>query len=299
MKKSYLRITIATLALIGIVSSCFTSKAAGIGETIPEHMAPGTIIEYNGDVVTKSVEKVTKALRKSGVGTSVFSKDIMYDFPIPENASEMERTQIELENQMAKELYNNYISGNVIREERPKASKGMRVVYDEITGDISNIYYRDANDPSGYSLHNINSVTSIKPGASIKAAPQTITWTWGTHNNILYYQADTDGFLGVGRATYYTGTYGNRSNRLKDRDCATQINHDYSKMGDKDITVRNLEKGTSYFFYQADVGSLPDAIIDIWGLGNLRMLAGSGTVTSVDNIRYYHKRFSDQKVPRN
>ncbi len=36
----------------------------------------------------------------------------------------------------------------------------------------------------------------------------------------------------------------------------------------------------------ADVGKLPDAIIDIWGKNNLEELAGETGVTSVLNVNY-------------
>ena len=49
---------------------------------------------------------------------------------------------------------------------------------------------------------------------------------------------------------------------------------------------------THLTYYQADVGRLPDAVIDIWGLNNLEELAGKEGVRSVPNVRYYHKLFS-------
>jgi hypothetical protein len=103
--------------------------------------------------------------------------------------------------------------------------------------------------------------------------------------------------LGEGRATYFTGTYGNRNNILRDGDCATVIDLDYSKVGDKDVYIRNLNTDRVFIFHQADVGGLPDAVIDIWGLNNLRRLAGNSSVYSVYKVRYYHKRFSDQTRP--
>lgn len=103
--------------------------------------------------------------------------------------------------------------------------------------------------------------------------------------------------MGVGRATYFTGSIGNRDNPLKNGDCATQINLDYSKVGDKDVNIRNLNTNRVFTFYQADVGGLPDACIDIWGLSNLRNFAENQTVTSVYQVRYYHKHFSDQNRP--
>jgi len=114
---------------------------------------------------------------------------------------------------------------------------------------------------------------------------------------VINYQSSDDSFLGLGRATYFTGTYGNRSNTLKNYDCATQQNLDYSKVGDKDLSIRNLNNNKVFTFYQADVGGLPDAAIDIWGLSNLYTLAGETGVTSVYQVQYYHKRFIDELKP--
>lgn len=169
----------------------------------------------------------------------------------------------------------------------------MKVVYDEYTGKINNIYYADENEPSGYSIHEPESESDIQTAASL-----IYPHSWGTnYTNTITYQPNSDSFLGTGRATYYTGSTGNRNNKLKKYDCATQKTYDYSKVGDQPITIRNLSTDKSYTYYQADVGTLPDAVIDIWGLDNIHELSGSNTATSATNIRYYHKRFSDQSKP--
>ena len=51
--------------------------------------------------------------------------------------------------------------------------------------------------------------------------------------------------------------------------------YDYSKVGDKNVQIRNLDTDEVFTYYQADVGALPDAIIDIWGEDNIRELAGT------------------------
>lgn len=83
-------------------------------------------------------------------------------------------------------------------------------------------------------------------------------------------------------------------------DCATKMAYDYSKVGDKNVQIRNLDTDEVFTYYQADVGALPDAIIDIWGEDNIRELAGTpdGAPTdNANNVRYYHERFSDQTAP--
>ena len=94
--------------------------------------------------------------------------------------------------------------------------------------------------------------------------------------------------------------YGNRNNRFQPYDCATKMAYDYSKVGDKNVQIRNLDTDEVFTYYQADVGALPDAIIDIWGEDNIRELAGTpdGAPTdNANNVRYYHERFSDQTAP--
>lgn len=85
-------------------------------------------------------------------------------------------------------------------------------------------------------------------------------------------------------------------------ECITRakIHNRYSKVGDKNVQIRNLDTDEVFTYYQADVGALPDAIIDIWGEDNIRELAGTpdGAPTdNANNVRYYHERFSDQTAP--
>lgn len=83
-------------------------------------------------------------------------------------------------------------------------------------------------------------------------------------------------------------------------DCATKMAYDYSTVGDQPVQIRNLDTDEVFAYRQADVGSLPDAIIDIWGEDNIRELAGTaqGELTSnADNVRYFHYLFSDQTPP--
>ena len=59
--------------------------------------------------------------------------------------------------------------------------------------------------------------------------------------------------------------------------------YDYSKVGDKNVQIRNLDTDEVFTYYQADVGALPDAIIDIWGEDNIRELAGTPDGAPTDN----------------
>lgn len=264
---------------------------------IPMQMQPGTVIVYD-EMLNPIIEKGGYATQSRIGEMEVLQGPVLAN--IPDNATAEEKEQIQLENEIAQIAYNNFLAGNYVREDPLQIYPGMKVEYDSITGNINNIYYVDESEPSGYSIHNIPN-NNLRNGISNESSTRSINatqWVWGSHNNTLIYQASDDSFLGNGRATYFTGTIGNRDNTLKDRDCATKMVYDFSKVGDKDITVRNIDTNTAYVFYQADVGTLPDAIIDIWGLNNLQLLAGNTKDKSVANARYYHKRFSDQEIPQ-
>jgi len=262
--------------------------------TIPFSMKPGTVLIYNENLEPVIIEGGYVENSFMNVKHSSIKKPRLVK--ITEEMSEEEAKQIELENWIAEDAY---LNGIHIQVFEPKIYKGMKVVYDEYTGDINNIYYVDENEPSGYSIHNrpYEKNSYMKDIKKAIESGSSVTWTWGKHNNTLTYQPLDDSFLGTGRATYFTGKYGNRNNILKDRDCATHMDYDFSKVGDKDVSIRNLDTDKKLTFYQADVGALPDAIIDIWGLKNLQDLAGKTGVTSIPNVRYYHKRFSDQSIP--
>ncbi|UYZ12109.1 hypothetical protein A6764_14850 [Brevibacillus sp. WF146] len=297
MKRTLRALLVVTMSATLLLSSFEAS--AREDKPIPQYMLPGTVLIYddNLQIVIKK-----GGYPNSDVRPASRSLDGPHIANVPEDATEEEARQIELENELAIKAFQMSLAGDYIQAPPPKIYPGMKVVYDEVTGELNNIYYVDENDPSGYSLHN-EPVSELNPNANsrqaVPSAAGDVQWKWGTNNrNVLTYQAGDDSFLGTGRATYFTGSIGNRDNKLKDNDCATHKEYDYSKKGDMDITLRNLDTDKVFTFYQASVGSLPDAIIDIWGLSNLQKVAGNTRDTSVPNVRYYHKRFSDQSIPR-
>ncbi len=297
MKRTLRALLVVTMSATLLLSSFEAS--AREDNPIPQYMLPGTVLIYddNLQIVIKK-----GGYPNSDVRPASRSLDGPHIANVPEDATEEEARQIELENELAIKAFQMSLAGDYIQAPPPKIYPGMKVVYDEVTGELNNIYYVDENDPSGYSLHN-EPVSELNPNANsrqaVPSAAGDVQWKWGENNrNVLTYQASDDSFLGTGRATYFTGSIGNRDNKLKDNDCATHKEYDYSKKGDKDITLRNLDTDKVFTFYQASVGSLPDAIIDIWGLSNLQKVAGNTRDTSVPNVRYYHKRFSDQSIPR-
>ncbi|OUN40802.1 hypothetical protein B5G26_13835 [Anaerotignum lactatifermentans] len=216
---------------------------------------------------------------------------------IPADATVEEREAIEEENQVIREALEDVKNGRQAVQSDIEIIPGMKVIYDE-NGKLYDVYYVDDFCPEGYTLHgNAGHMESDHKGTSNKQARAT-TVTWGDdYVNTLVYQPKDKSILGTGRATYYDGLQGNRNNPLKDGDVATQMDYDYSRKGDQPVAIRNLDTDEAFTYYQADVGRLPDAVIDIWGLNNLEELAGKEGVRSVPNVRYYHKLFSDQDIP--
>jgi hypothetical protein len=266
---------------------------------VPQKMMPGSVIIYDDQLQAKVVRggyvkddftpiADTRTTILRGLEAATITADM----------GPGERAIAEWENRLVND-FKAQILRNGIQATQPSSPTiypGMKVVYNENDGDIDNIYYPDPKEPSGYSIHNVP-VNSSDSTATMLAATPVLGQPYGAHSNVINFQYSDDSFLGLGRATYFTGTYGNRGNILKNYDCATQIDLDYSKVGDKDVDIRNLNTNQVFIFHQADVGGLPDAVIDIWGLSNLQTLAGETGVTSVYQVRYYHTRFSDQLVP--
>lgn len=297
MKRTVTFLMAVLMLLVASVSVAATNETI-----VPQKMEPDTILIYDENCKPTIVQGGYLSTLNASASTTAFNLRLA---DVTESASAHEIAQIATENEAAKEQYDAVMRGETIRMAAPKAYAGMKVVYDEVTGDINNIYFPDANEPTGYSIHNVPREYMAEQTESVQSTARrsgNVSWTWGRHQNTLTYRPGSDSFLGTGRATYFVGTYGNRNNRLVAYDCATQIDFDYSKKGDKAVQIRNLDTDEVFTYHQADVGSLPDAIIDIWGEANIRELAGTADnepTNNADNVRYYHERFSDQSIPTN
>ncbi len=267
--------------------------------SVPQKMMPGSVIVYDDQLQAKVIRggyvkddwtpiSDTRTTIMRGLEAVTITADMSAD----------ERATAEWENRLVNDFKAQILKNGMQATQpySPTIYPGMKVVYDENDGDINNIYYPDSKEPSGYSIHNVPVNNNDSTVTALRTTP-VLGQPYGAHSNVINFQYSDDSFLGLGRATYFTDTTGNRGNTLRNYDCATQINLDYSKVGDKDVNIRNLNTNRVFTFHQADVGGLPDAAIDIWGLSNLETLAGQTGVTTVYQVRYYHKRFSDQPVP--
>ena len=285
--------------MTSVLFMALSSNVAFAAESkVPSLMQPNSIIIYDDDRNPSVVSGGYVTTTKSSAENRILNFNIDdYMRKIPTDATEEERESIEEENHVIRKALEDVKNGTQIIQNDIEIIPGMKVIYDE-NGELFNIYYVDDFCPEGYTLHgNAGHMESDHKGASDKQARAT-TVTWGDdYVNTLVYQPKDNSILGTGRATYYDGLNGNRDNPLKDGDVATQMDYDYSRTGDQPVAIRNLDTDEAFTYYQADVGSLPDAVIDIWGLNNLEELAGKEGVRSVPNVRYYHKLFSDQDIP--
>lgn len=258
-------------------SLCFAESP----DRIPDKMIHGSVIVYD--------EQANPILEKGGYDYNENAYSVSYEKPFQKRipiTSDMSKNKIELvewENSLCEEATKNL--DNLVYVDNLKIYPNMKVVYNSETGYIDNILYKNDSEISGYSIDN--------PFDTSTFSNPTGTYSWGRHNNTLTRQS-SGSVLGEDRATVFYDSKGNRYNRLGYKDCATQQYYNYSRKGDQPVSIRNLNTNDVFTFYQADVGALPDAIIDIWGDNALDELAGGTANGSVYKVRYYHKKFSDQ-----
>lgn len=295
MKKNFI-FTIASVFLMAFS----TNMVFAAESDVPSLMQPNSVIIYDDECNPSVVSGGYVASTKSSIENQIPDFSIEdYMRKIPANATDEEQEAIEKENQIIREALEDVKNGTVVMQNDIEIIPGMKVIYDE-NGELLNIYYVDDYCPEGYTIHGNEGhmVSNSNHKNTPVAQSKDVSVTWGErYVNTLVYQSADESILGTGRATYFTGKKGNRDNTLEDGDVATKRAYDFSKKGDKPITIRNLDTDEAYTYYQADVGTLQDAVIDIWGLNNLEELAGKTGVTSVPSVRYYHKLFSDQDTP--
>lgn len=297
MTKKLFAIILIGSALLGLLLP--VSANAVVVREVPQRMMPGSVILYDAQLQPRVVQGgYTREDFVPLMDTRTAILKCLKPVEVTSDMTSYERTMTEWENRLVNSFRAQIMEEGIqpTQPYSPTIYPNMKVVYDENDGYISNVYYPDPNEPSGYSIHN-TPATGKHVTAVLPMAIPTLGQPYGAHNNVVNFQYADDSFLGVGRATKFDDIKGNRENYPKDLDCATQQNLDYSKVGDKVLRIRNLNTDEAFTFYQADVGALPDAVIDIWGLSNLHMLAGKNEGTSVYPVRYYHKRFSDQPIP--
>lgn len=218
---------------------------------IPDTMQPYTTIQFVSDNSYKVVQG----------GTS--EKANVQEKLLKENMSEESI-------QMEKECKANGTAQEAIVENYPKPEVGMTVIYGS-DGLVTEILDRNGEevDPS-VEVSNIaeEQIMTASTGATkVKIA------SWGSSNNRLYRKTSSDGtkkIVGYGRATTFSDTYGQRDHKLVKGDVATKKAYDNCKYGIT-VKVKAKKKGSSQTLTKSmkkcDVGSMPNAIVDIWKTG--------------------------------
>ena len=112
----------------------------------------------------------------------------------------------------------------------------MKVVYDEETGDINNIYYYSEEDEE-YFIHNNNYNEEMEAALQKRVEG----------NQIPKGNDSVKVIVSEGRVS--TSSIGTRNQDYKEGDCLLGGDSPYKKLGEHDIAVRNLTYGNSSIFY--------------------------------------------------
>lgn len=255
------------LPMIGMLCASLFSVpvyADKLEDRVPAAMEPGSVLLFD--------ENLQPVVVNGGYLPSDDTEEADYpiEFLIPESATPEETAYFTQENQRVKDNFQSWCPDGYVRA---KVYPGMKVVYDENSGDINNIYYADESDPSGYTLHRDDDTKEQdKTGEEICSS---LNLNGGT--------------LWVGQAKTTGLVTGSRDSVIKDKDCVTVQDHFYAKSGDNDVLVRNLDTGTSFVFYKIDAERTSDNVLDIWGIENLQTLACKKDLEEPVSVRWYRK----------
>ena len=145
----------------------------------------------------------------------------------------------------------------------PEIEPGMVASYDgmgylnkiiDVNGDIVPMTSTCTNV-----VHSENYTTNSAARASYYN--QLGTFVWGpTDDNTL--TRTEENVLATGWVTWFDDEIGNHDNILTEDDCATAMNYDRPPSNTA-IHVRNLTNNIDAYVYKNDVGSLPNAVLDI------------------------------------
>lgn len=167
----------------------------------------------------------------------------------------------------------------------------IKVEYDQY-GFMQNIYYLIPGTTSEYQLSNPN-----KPRADSGMHILDLgSYTYGRYKNPYTgeYQYNTlfvqdaspyPKIKGNGRITFFTGPYGDGdfTRPLRAYDCATLMYYDDVRAGTA-VIAKNKDTNASCVFYKHDVGSLPQAILDIWSNDTINPITEITTSGGIDNV---------------
>lgn len=165
------------------------------------------------------------------------------------------------ESNQEKKIVNNELpeTGAYIVEKLPKPVKGMKVTY------ATDGYILDIIAPV-----NVRVTYEEEIVASLEENPSPymgeafeLYATWGSYPNKLY-KTPYGNVIGTGRATTFSDTIGQANHRLVKGDVATKQAYDNCPTG---TVLQVRHNGKFVNMKKWDVGSMPNAVLDIWKTG--------------------------------
>lgn len=208
------------------------------GEEIPIEMPADTLIRYTSDT---EYEIITDKEEKEALD---FNK---HDF-----------------NEVNCEVVNLPSEGYIV-ENYPNPKMGVLVQYGS-DGQVNRIYSQKE-----MKLESRIKVEKPIETKGIGDPTYGLVATWGSYPNYLYkgYKNYPYKFYGRGRATVFADTIGQKDHKLVKGDVATSLKYDNCACNTEVMVAMNKASGGVYSkkMKKWDVGSLPNAIIDIWKTG--------------------------------
>ena len=248
MKKTKIVTTVLIAALSLTAVPVFASDQS---TTFPTISVPGSklICETDG-----SLRPEMKVFTENASSFSTIKNTSTELLPL----SEEEKLVTEIET-IAKQYPTYYFAEPQI----PNIKPGMVAFYDGM-GYLNKIIDENGNIvPITSNCINIihpDGITAINSVARANYYNQLGTFVWGTDNNTL--TRTTEHVIATGWVTWFDDEIGNHDNILTEDDCATAMNYDRPP-SNTEIHVRNLENNIDAYVYKNDVGSLPNAVLDI------------------------------------
>lgn len=252
MKKKFRKVVAVILTMAMTMSVGMPAFADEQTETFPIMANPGSkiICEIDG-----SLEYQPYIFLNSTV--ALVDEKILHNELIPLEEEEKLVAEIEM---MSKQYPIYYFDEIQI----PNINSGMVASYDGM-GYLNKII--DANGDIVPLTNNCIKIAypenfSIETNSIVKSNyyDELGTFIWGKDNNTL--TRTEESVLATGWVTWFDDEIGNHDNILTENDCATAMSYDRPPSNTA-IHVRNLENNIDAYVYKNDVGSLPNAVLDI------------------------------------
>lgn len=161
-----------------------------------------------------------------------------------------------------------------------------KVEYD-LHGFLTNIYYLVPGTQSEYQLSNPIR-TRVRSGIMDDGTSYVYPATYKNFDTGKREHCSLErngGYItGKGRITFFTGEAGAAGTHIFEAgDCATKEYYADVKDGTK-VTAKNIINGKSHDYYKYDVGSMPNAILDIWSDDTVNPITEISTNGKIDNV---------------